>query len=451
MGLIVALALVMVMLGTLARSAGREQLLSRDAELVEAIFLEEWETFRDTFALVGASLEPSDFLILATSAGDLRGVMGVAVYSPDGRTQWASFPDLQAIPLRESVVAEKSAAVHWHAQMRFEALYADWDPVAAVQGGDFVEVVVPALNAEGKVAARVQYWFEGSSLAAEFATLDRRILGQGLIVWMLVTGLVLVLGWIASRRMAQIGRELEAGRRSLEAANAELELAARASAVGAISAHLLHGLKNPLGGLRAYLRAQSGADEARSAADRMQRLIQETLQVLREEKRGGAPLAMDEFAVEMRRRLGTDSVSGAPISLDVQAETFGGPECAVGSFEARLVLLILENLVQNAVEASPYPVVVTVSAERTESDECLLRVADNGPGIPSEIRETLFEPGVRGRSEGVGAGLGLALSRHLARAMSGDLRLDSSVVSGAAFILRFPLQVGSSTYSSAPK
>lgn len=435
--LFLGLAVVVIVLGTRAREAGREQLLSRDAELVEAIFLREWDEFRSSIARSGAVLEREDFLILASTVGDLRGVVGVAVYSPDGREQWASFPTLRSAPLERPAAAHGRAIARWHPEIPLDALFAESDPAAAVSRSDFVEVQVAARDGRGTDLAWVQYWFDGTSVRSEFDALDRRLWGQGVSIFVVVALFILVLGSIASRRIRTIGRELEEGRRSLEKANAELELAARASVVGAISAHLLHGLKNPLGGLRSYLRAHGGSDEARAAADRMQRLIQETLQVLREEKRQSAMLTLDEFAEEIRRKF----TAGAQDGLLLEVSPWGSiaEGLRVGSFEVRLAMLILENLICNAIAASPYPVVVSVSGkEQNNGSDLLLEVRDNGPGVPPEIVETLFEPGVRGPGEGTGAGLGLALSRHLARAMGGDLRLVHTDQKGAVFSLRMP-------------
>jgi signal transduction histidine kinase len=68
-------------------------------------------------------------------------------------------------------------------------------------------------------------------------------------------------------------------------------------------------------------------------------------------------------------------------------------------------------------------------------DTCFVRVIDNGPGVAEEIRPRLFEPFVTGRSNGVG--IGLALSRRIARAHGGDLRLVDNP-RGTCFELTLP-------------
>jgi signal transduction histidine kinase len=69
----------------------------------------------------------------------------------------------------------------------------------------------------------------------------------------------------------------------------------------------------------------------------------------------------------------------------------------------------------------------------------LFNVDDDGPGVTSDEHETIFEPAVRGtagRSTDSGAGLGLALSRRLARAVSGDVEAHPGA--SGHFVVRLP-------------
>jgi signal transduction histidine kinase len=68
---------------------------------------------------------------------------------------------------------------------------------------------------------------------------------------------------------------------------------------------------------------------------------------------------------------------------------------------------------------------------------CLVRVADNGPGLPERARERLFQP-FSGSSRAEGAGLGLAIARELAVGHGGDLSLAASGPEGATFEVRLP-------------
>jgi signal transduction histidine kinase len=81
---------------------------------------------------------------------------------------------------------------------------------------------------------------------------------------------------------------------------------------------------------------------------------------------------------------------------------------------------------------------------RVENDMLLIRVRDTGSGIPDDKTEQIFEPFVQLRAVGSvpsgGTGLGLAISRDLARAMGGDVRVQSTVGLGSIFTILLPLR-----------
>jgi PAS domain S-box-containing protein len=102
---------------------------------------------------------------------------------------------------------------------------------------------------------------------------------------------------------------------------------------------------------------------------------------------------------------------------------------------------IVLNLVSNAVKFTPEGGTVTLSCRRTVG-AVSIAVRDTGPGIPDDKQQDIFEPFVQlGRtltSTHEGAGLGLAISRDLARAMGGDVVVQSILGAGATFTLRLP-------------
>ena len=79
---------------------------------------------------------------------------------------------------------------------------------------------------------------------------------------------------------------------------------------------------------------------------------------------------------------------------------------------------------------------VKVSAAH-DGGQTVLRIADNGPGIPPRLADQLFEPFVSGRSSD-GTGLGLTISRELAVSHGGDLTLIDTGPEGTTFELRLP-------------
>lgn len=109
---------------------------------------------------------------------------------------------------------------------------------------------------------------------------------------------------------------------------------------------------------------------------------------------------------------------------------------AVGEF--RRVLQVMLNLVGNAVRYAPGGSIVTIAIEK-QADFAAISVADQGQGVPQEDRERVFEKFERlGRSGDGGSGLGLFISRRLARAMGGDLIVIDAPGGGALFRLTLP-------------
>jgi signal transduction histidine kinase len=102
---------------------------------------------------------------------------------------------------------------------------------------------------------------------------------------------------------------------------------------------------------------------------------------------------------------------------------------------------IVLNLLSNAVKFTPTGGAVTMEWEAADAT-VVVRVRDTGVGMPRERLEEIFEPFVQLGTElshpAAGTGLGLTISRELARAMGGDLTVTSTVGSGSTFTLTLP-------------
>src|ERR1051325_7028307 len=112
--------------------------------------------------------------------------------------------------------------------------------------------------------------------------------------------------------------------------------------------------------------------------------------------------------------------------------------------DAEKVRQILLNLLSNAVKFTQAGGEITLSANRCPDEAHLvcLHVQDTGVGIPESKLVSIFEPFVRlapqSSTASEGIGLGLAISRDLARGMHGDLRVTSTLGEGTTFTLRLP-------------
>ncbi len=121
---------------------------------------------------------------------------------------------------------------------------------------------------------------------------------------------------------------------------------------------------------------------------------------------------------------------------------------ALGDYER--IRQILTNLLSNAIKFTPPGGRITVGAGAQDS-AVHMWVRDTGKGIPADRLEAVFEPFVQvdrkpspDQSNDQGIGLGLAISRELARAMGGDITVESIVDQGSTFTVRLPVVRGAS-------
>jgi len=106
---------------------------------------------------------------------------------------------------------------------------------------------------------------------------------------------------------------------------------------------------------------------------------------------------------------------------------------------------VLNNLIFNAIKFTPQEGVIKVNVI-SENGELMIRVSDTGPGIPDDQAESIFNRFHRVRNEDVpyqeGMGIGLELSRSLARAMNGDIYLEKDRKTGSCFVFRISQYTG---------
>jgi PAS domain S-box-containing protein len=250
---------------------------------------------------------------------------------------------------------------------------------------------------------------------------------------------------LTERRLAQ-QREIEDARRL-----AEVEAANRAKA-GFLAA-MSHELRTPLNAIAGYAQLmQEGvggevSEQHREYLSRIRSSQQHLLGIVNDllnySKLEGGNV---EFALEsmplhdlMDRVLAMIEPQGERKSLHL----VHGP-CAPGvtAIGDRLkVEQVVLNLLTNAVKFTPEGGRITVSCGE-DGAHAVVAVRDTGPGIPADKREAIFDPFVQlGRtltSTHEGAGLGLAISRDLARGMGGDVTVESTEGEGSTFTLQLP-------------
>lgn len=217
-----------------------------------------------------------------------------------------------------------------------------------------------------------------------------------------------------------------------------------------------HELRNPLSVM------STAAGVTLKKEHRTEQEYREALQIVAEQTRRLSRIVNDMFMLAradsgrypLRKRtlylndlLEEVARAGAVLAADRNAsvQLTNVPEAAFHGDEDLLRQMLL-NLVDNAVKFTPVDGTVTLDLERSDGNY-LLSVTDNGPGVPSEARQHIFErfyraDRTRTKAEDSGAGLGLAIARWIARAHDGEIELDDSSGSGTKFIVRLPLTNG---------
>jgi two-component system sensor histidine kinase KdpD len=203
-----------------------------------------------------------------------------------------------------------------------------------------------------------------------------------------------------------------------------------------------HDLRSPLTGITTAIGALRNpdlvfSDEDRRElletiavdAERLARLVGDLLDLSRLEAGGAQPepelWALDELV----RQVVTDLRGGERV--DVAGES---PFVNVDPVQVQRVLA---NLLENALKFSPPGSAVHVRVTATRR-EAIVRIVDQGPGLPEAELERVFEPFHRGHARS-GAGLGLAIARGFATANGGRVWAESKPGQGATFALALPV------------
>ena len=440
-GLTVAVFAAVLAFVTLQLRGGlREQILSGKAETLAAVASMQLANGAEALAEVGLTDAPGELLAAVLKASKYRGVLAIRVFDAGRR-----FSGALPLELSDEPPSSEEWTTRPFARMRprekLQALAGAPGPASALASDEpLIEAWVPLRRSEGASLAGVaQFWIAGDELAAEFTSLDRRLALQAGIAWLAgAVVIVLVLGW-AFRRLAAANHILEARTEDLQRANRELVLTAKTSALGTVTAHLIHEIKNPLAGLEVFMASQAepgGREEsgrelvaATELTRRLRTMINDVVGVLRDEQHGAHfELTCTELAqVTFERVRPAANLAGVRLVADIVAEA------SLPGRRANLTGLVLRNLLQNAVEASPPAGIVRLTGRTTPDGRWEFSVEDRGPGLAESVRARLFQPCASTKPGG--SGLGLALSQQLAQQAGGRIELVKSDTEGTCFRL----------------
>lgn len=219
--------------------------------------------------------------------------------------------------------------------------------------------------------------------------------------------------------------------------------AEKMSALGVFAAGVAHEISNPLSGilnavelLRRQLAESSSqiCDEIIQNILRVQEIINDLVDYARPRYNISGEVDLNEVIervvsfFQRQPKFKSQKISYTPI-----------PNLNPISIDANKLEHVLHNLLLNALQATGEggEVVFSVS-EDYRLNKLSIEVADNGPGIPEEIRKDIFTPFFSTKPAGQGTGLGLSLSQRLMTEMGGALFLDEETRDGARFIVELP-------------
>jgi two-component system sensor histidine kinase FlrB len=218
----------------------------------------------------------------------------------------------------------------------------------------------------------------------------------------------------------------------------------RLATMGKMAAQLAHQIRTPLASALLDASHLSRNDLSIARRDRFASRLCTRLQHIEHQikdmlafARGGQgeyKLVAVAPLLEELRQLFQPQLQRRELRLDISDRT-GGKVLVNANRDA--LLGALANLITNAVEHGEGDVHLTLRLDVDAADELQIRISDNGPGIPPELRERIFAPFFTTRSNGTG--LGLAVVQSVVNAHGGHIEVLPTSEGGTCFQLSFPL------------
>jgi signal transduction histidine kinase len=246
----------------------------------------------------------------------------------------------------------------------------------------------------------------------------------------------------------RLGEEVRHLREELARKNAELRRRERLAALGEMAAGVAHEIRNPLSGIRLFASLLSKDLRGRPAELRMvekvskyvgvlEQIVSDILHFGRPTKPNPAEVRLGALVREAVELASGRVPEGVAFEVDPRIDGIG-----LITDEALLQRALI-NLLINAAEATTGrrggagDGVVAVRADLNTADRVAIRIEDNGPGIPAELMDRIFNPFFTTKDDGTG--LGLAIVHQIAETLGGSIRAANRTSGGAVFTLLIPV------------
>jgi len=206
-----------------------------------------------------------------------------------------------------------------------------------------------------------------------------------------------------------------------------------------------HDLRTPLSVIRGYLdlladkngKMKLPVSEATAQVERLDHLVDRILAGVRTDR---PELSLRRARFDLRATVAASLKEVAPMA---RRHKLTGPRAGQPLFvrgDKRRTAEVIAGLVHNATKYAPEGTRIAVRIERAD-DRAIVRVQDEGPGVPPPDRARIFEPYARGvaHDDVPGSGIGLFAARRVVEGQGGDLWLEDAVGGGAVFAFTLPL------------
>jgi len=403
-----------------ARTQLHEEVLASDARFLKSIFEKNFEEFylqnlESEFLFADNELYPNDFIGLETllnqaaiSCLNIPQIQGIEAYNQKYEAFDLSTSVTNAYPQTKEF--EKAISNGWsYRSIKSNTL-----------------LLLTPIQHEG-VEICIEFTLLPNPYVKSWKEIDGALIKQGLLIGLTMLVILWVIFRIMIGRISVKENLLLERTEVLKKTNEELSRAYKTTGLGAMTGHLMHGLRGQLTNLQNLVTEDKNAQQQIS---QIQQLVQQSLGSIKEMQDGeiAYSLCIDELFEIIQKKF---SQTAPSTTFDLNRK--GCFSITLNNLQSNLALAILTNLIQNAIDARN-GVSISLSYRKSESN-LEIDISDNGSGIPPLVKNRLFEPVV---SKKGGSGIGLALSQQLAESMGAKLTLNHSDQTGTSFRLSIP-------------